>query len=41
MIDDEIFGYLSDAYEVIELVPLNRDQIKVEINKLLDKGTKF
>lgn len=41
MIDDEILEYLSDAYEVIKLTPLTREQIQKEIDRLIDKGTRF
>lgn len=41
MIDDEILGYLNDAYEVIDQKPLDREQIGKKINKLIEKGIKF
>lgn len=41
MIDDEILGYLNDAYEVIWKPSITRDKIQLEINKLIEKGTRF
>lgn len=40
-IDDEIFGYLQDAYEVVEFEPLTKEQIKHEIDNLIKNGTTF
>ncbi|PWN60027.1 hypothetical protein [Chryseobacterium oncorhynchi] len=41
MIDDEILSFLDDAYEVISQTPLSREKIQLEINKLIEKGTRF
>lgn len=41
MIDDEILSFLDDAYEVICQPPLSREKIQLEINKLIEKGTRF
>ncbi|PTT35934.1 hypothetical protein DBR28_11660 [Chryseobacterium sp. HMWF028] len=41
MIDDDILGYLDDVYEVISKPTLSREKIQLEINKLIEKGTRF
>lgn len=41
MIDDEILSFLDDAYEIICQPPLSREKIQLEINKLIEKGTRF